>query len=228
MTVFSSQRYLLYSLVVHALVMAAAVMLSSVVESEAVQVHPIEVEEPPPERPKPVEPPQVEVDVEETREDVPLEDIHIIALEPADQSSPVRRRRWTPRANPKEWLTKIVPPPSEEPPEKVEVAKPSTPPPPAPRPAPRPPPVIEVIEGQDPSPVYPGLAQRRGWEGDVLIDVEVDVQGIVLTCAVARSSGFSMLDSAAATAVREWRFRNGPGNTRVRVSFVLGRLPPLR
>lgn len=220
---FSSQRYLLCSLVVHALVFTAAVMLTSALQSEEVHVHPIEVREPPPDPLDPAEPPQEEVDVEETREDVQLEDLHVIEIVPAETSGSEPRRSWTPGPRPKQWLTRVVPPPPEDPPVKAEVAKPSAPPPPVQRTPPRPPPAIVVIEGQNPPPAYPELAQRRGWEGDVLIDVKVDVQGMVLACAVASSSGFSMLDSAAATAVRGWRFHNGPGSTRVRVSFVLGR-----
>lgn len=56
-------------------------------------------------------------------------------------------------------------------------------------------------------PVYPWSARRNGWEGDVLLRVEVDPRGGVSTVRVERSSGHQVLDRAASQAVRSWRFR---------------------
>lgn len=56
-------------------------------------------------------------------------------------------------------------------------------------------------------PAYPGEARRRGWEGTVVLDVEVLPAGDTGRIVVARSSGHSILDDAAMDAVRHWRFR---------------------
>ena len=55
-------------------------------------------------------------------------------------------------------------------------------------------------------PRYPRLARQRGWEGTVLLVLEVLPSGAVGTIGVARTSGHPMLDRAATRAVREWRF----------------------
>ena len=55
-------------------------------------------------------------------------------------------------------------------------------------------------------PRYPRLARRKGWEGTVLLAVEVLPTGRVNTVRVAQSSGYAMLDRAATQAVRKWRF----------------------
>lgn len=56
------------------------------------------------------------------------------------------------------------------------------------------------------SPVYPGTARQRGYEGDVLIAAEVRADGRVGSVRVRRSSGYASLDAAALDAVRVWRF----------------------
>ena len=58
----------------------------------------------------------------------------------------------------------------------------------------------------DQPPNYPAMARRRGEQGRVLLRVQVSMDGRPLSVAVARSSGFDILDSAAADAVRGWRF----------------------
>ena len=65
----------------------------------------------------------------------------------------------------------------------------------------------------NPSPVYPRLARRRGWQGQVMLTVEVSPQGRAAAVIIANSSGYPLLDEAALDAVRDWRFipayRNG-------------------
>lgn len=56
-------------------------------------------------------------------------------------------------------------------------------------------------------PAYPLLARLRGWEGVVLLDVDIDADGQPLRMEIARSSGFPTLDAAANTAVARWAFR---------------------
>lgn len=58
----------------------------------------------------------------------------------------------------------------------------------------------------NPEPVYPPLAQRRGQEGTVRVEVRVSPQGLPLAVSLQRSSGVPALDRAALAAVRQWRF----------------------
>ena len=66
-----------------------------------------------------------------------------------------------------------------------------------------------------PPPRYPALARQRGWHGTVLLVVKIDATGRVTAVEIETSSGYQLLDAAAAGAVRRWRYkpavgRNGP------------------
>ncbi|MEX2558484.1 MAG: energy transducer TonB, partial [Pirellulales bacterium] len=79
-------------------------------------------------------------------------------------------------------------------------------------------------------PVYPAEAQRNGWQGTVVLRVRVGETGRVRNVSVASSSGHTLLDAAAASAVRQWRFRPArlggrPVETSVRLP-VKFELPP--
>jgi TonB family protein len=63
-----------------------------------------------------------------------------------------------------------------------------------------------VPAADNPAPVYPKDEARQGHQGTVLLHVIVGNDGRVVSAAVSRSSGFSMLDSTAADTVRAWRF----------------------
>ena len=56
-------------------------------------------------------------------------------------------------------------------------------------------------------PPYPRIARRRGWEGEVLLQVRVSVTGEVLSIRIERSSGHSILDQTALNTVRDWLFQ---------------------
>jgi protein TonB len=43
-------------------------------------------------------------------------------------------------------------------------------------------------------------------QGRVLLEVRVSAEGLPLSVALRSSSGFDLLDQAAAEAVRKWRF----------------------
>jgi protein TonB len=58
----------------------------------------------------------------------------------------------------------------------------------------------------NPKPEYPRLAKSRGWQGKVLLRVEVSADGRSLAVAVQQSSGHKQLDDAAVEAVRRWTF----------------------
>jgi protein TonB len=54
-------------------------------------------------------------------------------------------------------------------------------------------------------PHYPEVARRNRWEGQVLLRLSISAEGRVTSITVARSSGYELLDAAAASAVRSWR-----------------------
>ena len=59
---------------------------------------------------------------------------------------------------------------------------------------------------KNPAPEYPSLAQRRGWEGTVLLRVHVLASGKPGEIQIQKSSGRQQLDDAALTAVKRWSF----------------------
>ena len=61
----------------------------------------------------------------------------------------------------------------------------------------------------NPLPSYPRLARRRSLEGRLVLKVVIDREGRVDTIDVARSSGHPILDRAAKSAVRQWKFEPG-------------------
>jgi len=55
-------------------------------------------------------------------------------------------------------------------------------------------------------PVYPRRAREMGWQGTVLLRVEVNPDGSVGEVEIRRTSGHISLDQAAAKAAKTWRF----------------------
>jgi periplasmic protein TonB len=58
-----------------------------------------------------------------------------------------------------------------------------------------------------PRPHYPRIARQRGWEGVVVLAIEVNELGCPNTVTVKRSSGHAPLDEAAMEAARRWHFQ---------------------
>jgi protein TonB len=58
-----------------------------------------------------------------------------------------------------------------------------------------------------PRPTYPRMAKQRGWQGLVVLMVEVNELGCANTVTVKQGSGHAMLDDSAVEAVRRWHFR---------------------
>jgi protein TonB len=56
-------------------------------------------------------------------------------------------------------------------------------------------------------PMYPETARRAGWEGRVTVRVEVSADGLPMSVALEKSSGYGVLDQAALRAVKGWRFQ---------------------
>ena len=98
----------------------------------------------------------------------------------------------------------VIEPPPPQPP-KAET--PPAPQPPKPAPAPvETPPSANAAYLKNPAPEYPSLAQRRGWEGTVLLRVHVQANGKPSEIQVQKSSGREALDEAAIRAVKRWSF----------------------
>jgi protein TonB len=68
------------------------------------------------------------------------------------------------------------------------------------------PPQFNAAHLQNPAPIYPSIARRRGWQGRVLLNVHICEQGKARRVMVSKSSGYAILDKAAKQAVEKWRF----------------------
>ena len=144
------------------------------------------VVEPPPPAPAPpvVEPPPPVVDE--------------LAAKPKPKPKPLPKPvvKQAPKPPPKPVE---APPPAPAP-----VAAPA--PPAAPAPAPVTPASANAAYLKNPAPEYPQMAQRRGWEGTVLLRVEVLPSGKPGQIQLQKSSGRDALDAAALAAVKRWSF----------------------
>lgn len=58
----------------------------------------------------------------------------------------------------------------------------------------------------NPEPRYPRVARRRNYQGTVMLDVRVTVDGSAAEVRIAQSSGYAILDRCALNAVKRWRF----------------------
>ena len=61
----------------------------------------------------------------------------------------------------------------------------------------------------NPPPKYPVLARRRGFQGNVVLEVLVGRFGNVIDLRVLSSSGYPILDRAAKSSVKHWTFEPG-------------------
>ncbi len=59
---------------------------------------------------------------------------------------------------------------------------------------------------ENPKPIYPQEAREKGYEGEVVLRVEVLSNGRVGQIEVRESSGHELLDRSALTTVKQWRF----------------------
>jgi len=79
-------------------------------------------------------------------------------------------------------------------------------------------------------PEYPYEARRRRLQGTGLLLIEINgATGEVIGANMAVSTGHPMLDRAAVTAFRQWRFKPGtPKQIKTPITFTLspGRIPP--
>lgn len=68
------------------------------------------------------------------------------------------------------------------------------------------PPEFDAAYLHNPAPEYPLEARRVREEGTVMLQVEVSPEGRALEALVEHSSGWQLLDEAALSAVKRWRF----------------------
>jgi protein TonB len=62
---------------------------------------------------------------------------------------------------------------------------------------------------QNEQPPYPVIAKRRGYEGEILLNVLVNPEGVVSEIQIKHSSGHLSLDEAALQTVKKWLFTPG-------------------
>lgn len=67
-------------------------------------------------------------------------------------------------------------------------------------------PVFNAEYLNNPSPIYPEKARLNKIEGKILLKVLVQKDGFAKSVDIQKSSGSSLLDNAALTVVREWKF----------------------
>ena len=167
-------------------------------------------------RPAPQRPP---VEIEPVDDTTPLRELTVEEAQPADRDEPPptapapRTCDWSQvrsaalqRIRPKPAPTEPPTDPTTEPPtEPVDQEPPDTPAPAAPsEPSPHVPPTR--LDSHNEPPTYPERARRLGHEGEALVALLVATDGSVASVRIARSSGHRLLDAAALTAARRWRF----------------------
>lgn len=69
-------------------------------------------------------------------------------------------------------------------------------------------------------PGYPAIARKQGLRGETVLRVRVGVSGAAERIEVSRSSGHRILDRAAITSVRTWRFKPAMENGMAIASWV--------
>jgi protein TonB len=94
------------------------------------------------------------------------------------------------------------------------------------------PPRFDADYLQNPAPAYPPVSRRLGEQGQVMLRVLVDSNGLPEKIEVQLASGFERLDRAAIDTVAHWRFvaaRQGdtaiPGWVLIPIKFALKTAP---
>ena len=60
---------------------------------------------------------------------------------------------------------------------------------------------------KNPHPIYPLIARKKGWEGKVVLQTDVDKQGNVKFIRILESSGFKVLDDISIETLKTWKFK---------------------
>lgn len=90
------------------------------------------------------------------------------------------------------------------------------------------PPRYKLGSGSTPYPPYPVVARRNGYQGRVLVRLDVAADGRATGAEVLESSGYDVLDQSAVEALKAWKLepaltggRPVPGSVNVPVRFRL-------
>jgi TonB family protein len=73
-------------------------------------------------------------------------------------------------------------------------------------------------------PPYPRKARESGWQGRVVLQLNITSHGRVMTAAIHESSGYSMLDNSAIQAAKNWTFvpaKNGEPADELSPAYLL-------
>ncbi len=57
--------------------------------------------------------------------------------------------------------------------------------------------------------IYPRLAQKRNWQGKVLVSLQIRANGDIENIQISQSSGYSILDNAAIASIRKIKNLSG-------------------
>lgn len=78
------------------------------------------------------------------------------------------------------------------------------------------------LYNKNPKPKYPLRARERGYQGKVLIEAEINVNGDVSGAKIKSASGYKILDQEALRVVKRWRFNPGlKGNAPISSSVIV-------
>jgi TonB family protein len=76
-----------------------------------------------------------------------------------------------------------------------------------------------------PAPAYPEEAQKAKLTGSGLYQLRINQAGAITAVAIVRTSGSAVLDNAAKTTFRKWRFKPGIfTSVRIPVSWSVNRV----
>ncbi|AIA73062.1 TonB protein [Pectobacterium atrosepticum SCRI1043] len=143
--------------------------------------------------------------------DKPVDDNALLPPEP-EKKVPEKKPEPVPKKTPVKKSTTAPKPTPQPQKETASASAPITPAPVAqkavalPVDAPLTPPLANADYLHNPAPSYPDVAISRGYEGTVLLNVQVRADGKVQTIRIHQSSGYPSLDEAARDTVLRWSF----------------------
>jgi periplasmic protein TonB len=203
---------ILASILLHILVATFVPNFNFSIEKEIKQVLRIELQQPAPPAPAPIAEPLPPIDIPEPPKPEPIKK----KIKPVIKPKPIKKVAPIPAEQPEVTPPPVVkeviavPPTVEHVPE---VVVPQPPPPIVPPPPPEPSKAeIDNALGAYGNILgraiakhksYPKIAQRRGWEGTVLLDLKIDNNGNVLSAVVRKSSNYNSLDKRALEMVKK-------------------------
>ncbi|MGR8931044.1 MAG: energy transducer TonB [Gammaproteobacteria bacterium] len=65
---------------------------------------------------------------------------------------------------------------------------------------------LDAAYDRNPKPEYPSIARSHGWQGKVILRVQISEKGKVESVTIEKSSSYEILDDSAIEAVKGWLF----------------------